>query len=280
MANNGKDYELFVANLQQALIDSEPLMQVKQIKVEHNKIITDSNGIDRQFDIYWEYEFAGVIYRNVIECKDYSSSISIEKIDAFIGKLHDIPGIKPIYATKTGYQSGAEIKASRHDIDLLIVREQNESDWEGRIKEIQLMILCQTPASILEFSPIVDKEWLDENNIDLTSYQSRVLNNEVFIDDIEKNEKYSLMELSNRITPLNDAPIGIFDKTVETKNAYIINGDFKLKLRGYKIKYEISPAIKVDSFMDYSKELIGVIEYLGKNCKKAFFKNGDIKHLD
>jgi hypothetical protein len=29
--------------------------------------------------------------------------------------------------------------------------------------------------------------------------------------------------------------------------------------------------------MDFSKELKGVIEYLGKNSKKDIFKNGNIK---
>jgi hypothetical protein len=279
MANNGRDYENFVADLQQALIDSESIMQTKLIKIEQNKIITDRCDIDREFDLYWEYEFAGVVYKNVIECKDYVSRVSIDKIDALIGKLHDIPGIKPIFATKTGYQSGAEKKAALHNIDLLIVREQNDSDWEGRFKELQLMIHCQMPATIHEFRPIVDKEWLDTNHIDISSYEERVLNNQVFIDDVEKGEKYSLLELSNKITPLTDAPIGVFENTVETKDAYIINNDLRLKLRGYKIKYEILPPIKTETIMDFSKELKGVIEYLGKNCKKGIFKNGNIKEF-
>lgn len=277
MANNGRLYEKFVADLQQALIDSQMLMQTKPIKIEQNKIITDRCGIDREFDLYWEYEFAGMVYKNVIECKDYESKITIDKIDSLIGKLQDIPGIKPIFATKTGYQSGAEKKAAQHNMDLLIVREQNDSDWEGKIKELQLMIHCQIPASILEFSPIVDKEWLDENKIDLANYQSKALNNEVFVDDVDKGEKYSLLELSNKITPLTNAPIGIFENIIETKDAYIINNNLRLKLRGYKIKYEILPPIKTETIMDFSKELKGVIEYLGRNCKKGIFTDGNIK---
>ena len=38
MANNGRLYEKFVADLQQALIDSQMLMQTKQIKIEQNRI--------------------------------------------------------------------------------------------------------------------------------------------------------------------------------------------------------------------------------------------------
>ena len=78
MANNGRLYENFVAELQQALIDSQMFMKTKSIKIEKNKSITDRCGISREFDLYWEYEFAGVIYKNVIECKDYESKISID----------------------------------------------------------------------------------------------------------------------------------------------------------------------------------------------------------
>jgi hypothetical protein len=135
------------------------------------------------------------------------------------------------------------------------------------------------PATIHEFMPIVDQQWLDDNNIDISTYQEKVLNSEVFIEDLENNEKYSLLELSSKITPLAEAPVGVFENTVETKDAYIINNDLRLKLRGYKIKYEILPPLKSETVMDFSKELKGVIEYLGKNCKKAIFSDGNIRDI-
>lgn len=106
MHNDGKKYEAFVRKLQQALLDSVNIVPNKTITVELNKKIKDNFGILREFDIYWEYELAGISYKTVIECKDYASKISIEKIDALIGKIRDIPSIRAIYATKTGYQSG------------------------------------------------------------------------------------------------------------------------------------------------------------------------------
>ena len=70
MANNGRDYESFVQKLQQALINSEEYLHQKNISIERNVKITDNYGIDREFDLYWEYELAGVTYKTVIECKD------------------------------------------------------------------------------------------------------------------------------------------------------------------------------------------------------------------
>ena len=68
MANNGRDYETFVQKIQQALINSEEYLHQKNISIERNVKITDNCGIDREFDLYWEYELAGVTYKTVIEC--------------------------------------------------------------------------------------------------------------------------------------------------------------------------------------------------------------------
>lgn len=86
MANTGKEYEFFVAKLQQAIINSEDRGAQKNVVVETNKKLTDSCGIERQFDIYWEYELGGLTYKTAIECKDYASTVTVDRIDALIGK--------------------------------------------------------------------------------------------------------------------------------------------------------------------------------------------------
>jgi hypothetical protein len=103
MNRSGKEYEGFVAKLQQAILDSEEFTHQKNIKIEMNKIIIDKNGVEREFDLYWEYELGGFTYKTIIECKYYNSTISIDKIDALIGKIHDIPDLKAVFATKQGY---------------------------------------------------------------------------------------------------------------------------------------------------------------------------------
>ncbi|EHH0795760.1 restriction endonuclease, partial [Vibrio vulnificus] len=101
MSNSGREYEEFVASLQKALFESEQWTKLRNIQIEQNKKIEDNFGISREFDLYWEYELAGITYKTVIECKDYASKVSIEKIDALLGKIRDIPDLKPIFATKT-----------------------------------------------------------------------------------------------------------------------------------------------------------------------------------
>lgn len=79
MTNTGIEYEKFVQTLMQVILNSEAEGRQKNIEVEHNKKLIDRYGIERQFDIYWEYEQAGFVYKTIIECKDYNSAVGIEK---------------------------------------------------------------------------------------------------------------------------------------------------------------------------------------------------------
>lgn len=286
MANNGRDYESFVQKLQQALINSEEYLHQKNISIKRNVKIVDNCGAEREFDLYWEYELAGVIYKTVIECKDYASKISIDKIDSLIGKIRDIPDIKPIFATKTGYQKGAEQKAKHNKIELLIVREQIDDDWKDKdgnslIKEIHINMLIQSPAHIKSFSPKLDKDWIEQNTeIDTsTPISMDGLNNEIFIKDNIKNEHYSIFDLQQKLTNIKENEYGDMSQVVEFEDGYITYKDTMLKIDSYKVDYSISKPHSMPMVIDYAKELIGVIEYVSRetNTSTAVFKDRIIK---
>lgn len=201
--NNGKAYEAFVAEIHEAILRVDKTINADSIKIERNKIIEDKDGIKREFDLYWEIKIAGQTYKTVIECKDYSLNISIEKIDAFIGKTDDIPGMKLIYATKTGYQSGAKIKAEKNNIGLLVVREGAEEDWKNDegisyIKKIIIDGYVTTIPRIIKFPPKIDDEWLNNQGLEFKKNAKELLlggnfkNNEVFIYDRISNIRESL----------------------------------------------------------------------------------------
>jgi hypothetical protein len=284
MAKSGCEYENFVARVQKAIFDSENFTKQKNIALLQNKKIKDKNGVEREFDLYWEYELGGFTYKTIIECKDYNSKISIEKIDALLGKLHDFPDLRGIFATKMGYQSGARKKAQENNIDLLIVREQNDSDWKDEngnplIKILHINAISHSPALIRDFQPYFDVEWIKENtNIDITKpFQIYGLNNEMFINDIEKNEQYSLYDLQNRLSDLEKHKSGDYEKIFKFSNAYLMLKDMKIKISAYKVVYSIQEPIKSEIEIDYSKELLGIIEYLQKGIKKRVFKDGIVK---
>lgn len=284
MANDGKDYEQFVKDLQQGLLDSEDFIKQKNICIETNKKITDNCGIKREFDLYWEYELAGITYKTVIECKDYASKVSVEKIDALIGKTTDIPDLKAIFATKTGYQSGAKIKAEQNKIDLLIVREQGDQDWEDSegnpyIKEIAIKMELVSAARTLSFSPLIDGDWAKKHtDIDLSKpFKLNVRNDLIIIEDLDKSERYSILELEERLGSIHHGESGEYTKEEEFEDAFMYCEDTKFKLRGYKMTYAISLPIQMPINIDYSKELVGVIEYLHKGTKTAIFSDGNTR---
>lgn len=281
MINDGKAYEYFVQNLYQALLDSEDITKQKNTKIEKNKKIIDNCGIEREFDLYWEYEIAGITYKTIIECKDYKSRVSVEKIDALIGKVRDIPDLRPVFATKTGYQSGAEAKAKSNKIDLLIIREQTDEDWQDSdgnsfIKEIYINLLVQSPAVITKFSPNIDGNWVKENtDIDISKpLNLNKMNNSIFIHDIAKDEQYSLHELEQR---LGNGTYGYLTYSNSFDNAFLVSDGLRLKLNSYHVEYMYSPPTSMPIHIDYTKELIGVIEYLHKKQKTAIFSDKIIK---
>jgi len=284
MANTGKEYEIFVAAIQQAILNAEEITKQKNIQVEVDKKITDNCGIERQFDIYWEYELGGITYKTVIECKDYNSYVSVEKIDALIGKIRDIPDLKPVFATKNGYQTGAKIKADQNKIDLLIVREQNDTDWKNEngtplLKKICINMQLCLPAHISKFEPTLDLEWIRENStIDISEpLNLSGLDNEIFIENVDSGEIYSLHDLISKLAPMEGKEYGKFEKVEKFSNAFIRNKDLRLKLSGFKIEYSILKPINMPIEIDFTKELIGVVEYLQKGTKKSIFRGGVIK---
>jgi hypothetical protein len=285
MDKTGKEYEEFVAKLQKAIFDSEQYTSQKNILIQKNKKRLDKNGLEREFDIYWEYELGGFTYKTIIECKDYNSTISIERIDALIGKIKDIPDLKAVFATKLGYQSGARIKAIQNNIDLIIVRDQNDSDWADEfgnplIKVVSVSGTLYIPAKINSFQPLFDGKWIKENtNIDITKpIQLRGLNNEIVIDDIDGKENYSLYELAEKLTSLEDNKPGEYERIKEFSDAYLVFKELRLKLRSYKVSYQIQKSIENNIYIDFSQELLGVIEYLEKGIKKKIFKDGNVQN--
>lgn len=268
--NTGKPYEHFVQALYQAILTSEVtgLGGQKNIIVETNKLLTGSNGVQREFDIYWEFTKGAITYKNVIECKDYNSKIKLEKIDALDSKLRDFPNLIGIFATTKGYQSGAEKKAKDRGIELLIVREQNEDDWvdnEGTplLKEIIISMNAILPARIsnLEFC-LPPNASLPRNN---------ARNDQVLINNLESGESYTAYDLQFKLLKDHDGLEGEFEKE------YFFNGkvglpDAEFIILGYKVNYTIYKNAVTEINIDFSKKLKGVIEFLNQGRKAKVYE--------
>ncbi len=285
MKNTGKNYENFVASIQTAIFQAEQDSSLKNINIQTNKIITDNNGNKREFDIYWKFKAGGVIYETVIECKDYQSTVGIDKIDGIIGKIGDIPNLRAIFATTKGYQSGAKSKAENNGIELLIVRKQNDSDWASKdgtpyIKTINIRGTAIFPARIISFDPVIDMKWVDENTNfnDGDTVELKGLNNQIFINDLDRQERYSLHDLENKkLVSSGDKKYGNFENKVKLNNAFFETQDLKVKILGYIVKYYIAKPYIHNTEIDLSANILGVVENIQKGTKQTVLNDGSVQ---
>ena len=135
------------------------------------------------------------------------------------------------------------------------------------------------PTKITDFQPLFDAEWAKENiNLDIGETISMSgLNNEIFIENEDDGVRYSVYELGGKLAPLDDKEYGSFIKEERFNLGWIEGPDFKYKIKGYNVSYSLSQPHVETMVFDFSKELLGVIEYLQKGTKKSIFRKGVIK---
>lgn len=91
-------------------------------------VVTWNDEINgRQFDVTVRFMFGLHSYLTVIECKDYSSKVSVDKVDAFVTKTRDVNANKAILISSQGFQSGCFPVAERHGIQLLVLSETTDT---------------------------------------------------------------------------------------------------------------------------------------------------------
>lgn len=276
------EYEIFVEKLYLAVQAAEYLaVNFKSVKLEKNVRLENVYGVKREFDIYWHYELDGDSYKTVIECKNYGTRIAIEKVDALIGKTKDFKDLTPILATRTGYQSGAVAAAKFHNIDLLIAREQDLSDWTDEngqpfIRHLRIEMNFIPPSLIHSFNPELDAAWVRNNTkIDTSKpLQLSGMNNEMVIQEEDGGTEYTLQELASRLRAPEGMANGRFRERTAFKNAYFVHPEVgRLRLTAYTVDYSSYDVIRENIEIDFGAELIGIIEYLNRGQKKLVFKD-------
>lgn len=176
MARQDKEYEQFVQNVYQKVIEAEGH---DTVKVEHNIRLEGISGQKHQIDVYWEYRQGGITYKTAIECKYYKRKINIGKVRDFHGVLCDIPNLRGIMATKTDYTSGAKRFAKTHGIDLHVIRESERRDYLPPINVYVPRIIRQEPL-IIGFDPNWHEVELAKT---IDSYSGKIELHEMLLED-------------------------------------------------------------------------------------------------
>ncbi|WP_217957310.1 hypothetical protein [Acutalibacter muris] len=68
----GTEYELFVKEIYESILECNG---IDNINVQHDVKMKGVNGVERQVDIFWEFELAGLKCKLVFECNDYRSAV-------------------------------------------------------------------------------------------------------------------------------------------------------------------------------------------------------------
>ena len=199
-----------------------------------------TKGISRehQIDVYWQFSYGTVTYRVAVECKDYKNPVTAEKIEAFRSTLLDIGNIQGIFASRNGFQSGAQQVAKAYGIQLMQIREPLASDWNGYIKDIYINYIFR---SILNVHPIisVDLDWAEKNKIDKVSgFHSELKGTFVVINKGTLSEcKTSFAELINKLPCDKEGKNKIFVEKYD--DAYFEYKDISMKIKGIKFEYDV-----------------------------------------
>ena len=281
------EYEKFVQFLYHAVRKAdEEIANLTTLKLEQRKRIRNRYGSLREFDVYWEYEIDGIVRKTVIECKHYNSPIQIDKLDALVCKIRDIDeDLIPVFATKTGYQTGAKNAADYHGVELLVVREQKESDWKAEdgvafARYITAEVRLFNLPHIHNLHFVIDKVWIENYrpDIDTTSGTISLSNHESLIQD--NQHLHSIEEFMNLLHPPYSEEYGRFQKEKKFKDAYLLHPIHgKLKMHSLEVDYSVGPPLTETINLDGTAALLGVIEYVQRGVKKLVFKNSDVERI-
>lgn len=132
----GDAFEKRVFNIINSLISTHTFpTNCKYTKVFAKKEYQAIEGMDIIFDIAVETSMPdsdtpSTIF--LIECKDYSSSISVDRIRNFHSQIQSVGAHKGFFFTSAPLQSGALQMAQKHNIGVVLVQPDDSLEWKVR----------------------------------------------------------------------------------------------------------------------------------------------------
>ncbi|AFL52464.1 hypothetical protein USDA257_c39200 [Sinorhizobium fredii USDA 257] len=248
----GTEYEKLARDIYERIIRAEG---VETIEVEHNKIVTGKSGCNHQIDVYWEFRIAGKTYRTAIECKAFSSEVSIGRIRDFYGVLVDVNNLSGLFVTKVGFQSGARRFAEHYGITLKELREPTATDWSGRAKDIHLK--CHVvQVDIVEFAPRVSQAFLDTLPPEGIGLSGGIMTDEQIVFDASGAPVASLEDLRQRLPSSNETLKGQQHYFKFPGHILRIEG-YDLPLDGIDIVYDVN--IETEEVISRGEEIVQAI---------------------
>jgi len=290
----GYSYENFVETVYKAILETESKNHShNSVSLKRRKKIISKSGTPSEIDIFWKFEQAGITHAVAIECKNEKRNVSISSVRDFARKISDISGLKGLIVSSKGFSANAIKEAQADNIDLLIIRQDIDKDWEGRLKQVHLTGTIRIPPEITQIKPFYDKQWLDDNGFKAGSALTiNAISNKIVIADNASGFRESVHSLICKnffepeaygeqvwIKPLQDGCL-LVDETND-ESPLQENRSKVYPLKGIVIEYFKPFPYTETSIIDLTEKALAIMEYVsGKNGKFLVLKNGDRKSFD
>ncbi len=267
-------FELITAIIQEAY-KKDP-----NTKIHRNYKFKNSKGRNREFDVVIESKVNNFEVIIVIECKNYTRKISVDKIEAFEGKCKRLTQInKKIFVSKRGFQLDAINAAEEFGIELYTLEELTKEEvnkWldKNMVKPLSLEMVVK------EFR-IYFKEKISTNELsgDTSIYLNSIPSFKSNIDQLQKIlfkllPKYGLLATSEEVV---NKTMFKANHPIILDGAYIIHNDqkFSIDYVQFKVEYNEIPLKGNHKLNTYkaisnnSKNTTSLTTILGKSVASA-----------
>ena len=244
-------YEQLTQSIYQAILQSD---YGENIQVEHDVEVKGRSGVAHQIDVLWRFKLGNVKHTVLIECKNYASSLTLEKVRNFFGVLHDIGNVQGIIVTKTGFQSGAAEYANYYGIDLKLLRKPTDQDWDGRMKDLHINIIAKSVASSKSKPLMVQMKLKSKDDIQKKYLEGLMEGGNLVVESgpqlrlLDKNGNVCSEEmrwwLPKHINVLDKEEGGPYNQYIELDNKYVLINQGKydeqlIQVEGFDISYYV-----------------------------------------
>lgn len=262
-----EDYERLAKKIYEDIL---ALGRVDNIEVKHNVKVRGKSGVEHQIDVYWEYRYAGVYHKVLIECKHYSHNVSLIHVRNLHGLLTDIPNSSGILITTNGFQSGAQQYAEFYDIGLKLIRRPQDSDWDGCIQIVNVNIDFIS-TSYLDLKVEYDGFCTETRNIIERTPNLKTINQHLIqvVDEDERVYPISAYLDSRVVLDLRDIGEEKITEVIPNNSYFILPSGDKLKLGRLLIKYIVG-SNTLDMFIDAKSAVEAILQDV---------KSGEVEHM-
>lgn len=275
----GMNYEDFVETVYGAILQAEARSSdIKPVSIERRKRITSKSGTKGEIDIYWEYAMAGLTTAVAIECRNLNKKVGISGVRDFARKISDISGLKGLMVSPLGFTKPAIAEAQADQIDLIVIREQQDHDWDGYLKTIHINLELFIPARAVGLRPFLNQEWALANGFSKGSDVMLSTRNDLLIlEDRSTGFRTSLFELES--CDFNEGK-GSGKHTWEKvfEDGWMITPEDAYHIERIQIDYLKSESISQGSIIDFEEYILAIMDWVtGRKGKTTVLKDGRVQ---